>query len=244
MKNIFAIALLSLAAAQSVKAHHGQDFLLIEDYQQAAPGQAYFISNFEWERGEEGNEYGFAPSLMVGILPRIALSVDTDFRKEVEGDWAYSTVTPAIHVQLSPTESKFPIKFGFSTGYQFHEGGGDEGEIEGGSIHNHSATGLVSRFIMESDIGNTKIVGNLLNLTEEGGRTNWGYAVGVRTKVVDQLAVGAEAMGDFKGDGWQELVAGVYYEPIHNITIKIGAGFGLTDATPDFALHTGLTWRF
>jgi hypothetical protein len=261
-----------LAVAAPCFAHHGQDFLLIEDYQQSLPGQFFFISNFEWENSPMGNEFGFSPSLMFGVIPRLALSVDAEFRNEPEGDWRYNSVTPALHVQLSPTKSTFPVKFAISGGYQFADGASEteeEGEEHhheeadhhdehehhehaeesqrhhhGGSIHNHDADAFVGRFIAEADIGETKIVANLLSVVAEGDKAAWGYAVGARHKIVKELALGAEALGDFKSDGWQELVAGAYFEPSHLLTLKLGVGFGLTEETPDFTLRTGLTYRF
>lgn len=265
----------SLSLTTSALAHHGQDFLLIEDYQQAAPGKFFFISNFEWEKSPDGNEFGFSPSLMAGILPMTALSIDTDFRNEPDGDWRYNSVTPALHVQLTPTDSTFPVKFAISGGYQFVDGGGsssteevhhheeetghhgEEGHHEeegaaseeghhhhGGSIHNHDSNAFVGRLIAEVDLGKTKIVANLLSLVADGDDAAWGYAVGARHKVTKEVALGMEALGDFDSNGWHELVAGAYIEPNHLLTFKIGVGFGLTEATPDFTLRTGLTYRF
>lgn len=257
-----------LALTPTTHAHHGQDFLLIEDYQQAAPGKFFFITNFEWEKASEGNEFGLSPSLMLGVLPQVALSVDTEFRDETKSDWRYTSVTPALHVQLTPTGSDFPLKFAVSGGYQFADGSAADTEEEpshheeagghhhsehghaetshhhGGSIHNHDADAFVGRFIAEADLGGTKIVANLLSLVADGDEAAWGYAVGARHKVTKEVALGVEALGDFKSDGWQELVAGAYLEPSHMITLKIGVGFGLTEATPDFTLRTGLTYRF
>ncbi len=253
-----------LAVAAPCCAHHGQDFLLIEDYQQSLPGQVFFISNFEWEDPPGGNEFGFSPSLMIGVLPRLALSVDAEFRNEAYSDWRYNSVTPALHVQLSPAKSTFPVKFAVSGGYQFadspsevadeeedhhhdeheHEHAEESHHHHGGSIHNHDADAFVGRFIAETDIGKTKIIANLLSVVAEGDKAAWGYAIGARHKIIKEIALGMEALGDFKSDGWQELVAGAYFEPSHMLTLKLGVGFGLTEETPDFTLRTGLTYRF
>jgi hypothetical protein len=87
------------------------------------------------------------------------------------------------------------------------------------------------------------VVFNLLSLVDEN-EANWGYAAGVRHKVADKVALGVEAMGDFESEGWHEVVVGTYVEPIHSLTLKVGVGFGLTEATPDFTLRTGLIYRF
>ena len=103
---------------------------------------------------------------------------------------------------------------------------------------------MTSRLIIEGDFGATKAIFNLISVARSSGGASWGYAAGVRHKVLEQLAFGVEAIGDFDSHGWHELVGGVYYEPVHSLTLKLGAGFGLTEETPDFTLRTGFVWRF
>ena len=273
-KRTLRVAGFSLAAAFSLattaKAHHGQDFILVEDYHVAAPGQFHLMTNFEWEKYPDQDHFGLAPSLMIGVLPRTALSVDVGFRDEEDG-WRYASVTPMAHFQLTPPDSAFPVKIGLSVGYQFgdepgaeaeeghhgEEGGhGEHHEVEhhhhevepvhhhGGSVHNHDGTGLVSRLSFEVGSEASKLVANLISFVEDGGDAAWGYAVGARHKFTKELALGVEAMGDFESDGWHEIVGAAYIEPISSLTLKLGAGFGLTEATPDFVLHTGFIIRF
>lgn len=271
MKLFSSLFAASLIAASSSFAHHGQDFILLEDYHIPAVGSGHIMTNFEWENGSEGDEFGFSPSLMLGVLSQVALSVETDFRNEVASDWEYASVTPALHIQLSPPGSKSPFRFGLSAGYQFGNlgteapaGEGEEAEEDhaeegdhhqeaehdhaehshgGSSVHAHGVDAFVGRFVVEGDFGATKVVLNLLSLVDDN-EANWGYAAGVRHKVADRVALGVEAMGDFESDGWHEIVAGAYVEPIHSLTLKVGVGFGLTEATPDFTLRTGLIYRF
>jgi hypothetical protein len=253
-------------------AHHGQDFLLLEDYHLPAPGGGHLMGNFEWEKHSDGDEFGIGPSLMFGVLPHVALSVDVDFRDEGDG-FDYNSVMPAAHFQLTPPDWKSPVKVALSVGYQWTDAaGGEESghddehgeqdgheEEEGGHhrdgeagsghshadlIHNHDSDALVSRLIIEGDFGKTKAVLNVISVVRDGGEAAWGYAAGVRHAVMGRLALGVEALGDFESDGWHELVAGAYVEPVESLTLKIGAGFGLTEATPDFTLRTGFIWRF
>jgi hypothetical protein len=53
-----------------------------------------------------------------------------------------------------------------------------------------------------------------------------------------------EATGDFSLVGYQELNVGAFYVPHHNITLRGGLGIGLTDASPDMLMRTGVVWRF
>ena len=270
MKLFSSLLSVLVISASSSFAHHGQDFILLEDYHIPSVGSGHLMTNFEWENGSEGNEFGFSPSLMFGVLSQVALSVEADFRNEVASDWEYASVTPALHFQLSPPDSKSSFRFGLSAGYQFGnlssestegeaeeaDGHAEEGGHEhadehehaehghgGSSIHAHGVDAFVGRFIVEGDFGATKVVFNLLSLVDEN-EANWGYAAGVRHKVADKVALGVEAMGDFESEGWHEVVVGAYVEPIHSLTLKVGVGFGLTEATPDFTLRTGLIYRF
>jgi hypothetical protein len=275
---VLAIALAGVGAP-SIHAHHGQDFILLEDYQLPAPGGGHLMGNFEWEKYSDHDEFGLAPSLMFGVLPRVALSLDVNFRNESDG-FDYNSVMPAAHFQITPPGSAFPLRVALSVGYQFvdgafatdepaaphHEeehghadehGEGDDHHAEdehadedehdhahSSSVHNHDSDALMSRLIIEGDYGATKAVFNLISVVRDGGGADWGYAAGVRHKVAEQVALGVEAIGDFDSQGWHELVGGVYIEPIHTLTLKIGVGFGLTEATPDFTLRTGFIWRF
>lgn len=280
IKTHSSLAFLALAifttGVADVRAHHGQDFLLLEDYHLPAPGGGHLMGNFEWEKYSDRDEFGLAPSLMFGVLPRVALSVDVNFRDESDG-FDYNSVMPAAHFQLTSPESDFPVKVALSVGYQFvdgafaadpapshheeegehaehgheHEHHADEHAEEGAhdhshtsSVHNHDSDALQSRLILEGDFGATKAVFNLISVVRDGGGADWGYAAGVRHKVLEQFAFGVEAIGDFESDGWHELVGGVYVEPVPSLTLKLGAGFGLTDATPDFTLRTGFIFRF
>ena len=279
MKAFSVLALATFLAVSSAHAHHGQDFLLLEDYHLPAPGSGHLLTNFEWENGD-ADEYGLTPAFMLGILPQLALSVEADFRDEATSNWDYSSVTPMAHFQITPSSSTFPIKFGISAGYQFgnadeassdhhseeaeehdHEaeaGHHDEHDADAhakaedeaehahdhsGSVHAHGVDAFMGRFIVEGDFGDTKAIFNLLSVVTDD-EAAWGYAAGVRHKFTEQVALGVEALGDFESDGWHEIDLGAYYEPVQQVTLKLGAGFGLTDATPDFILRTGVIWRF
>jgi opacity protein-like surface antigen len=274
MKLTHSIASLSLAIAFAAsgpphaQAHHGQDFMLLADWHLPAPGVGYLTTNFDWEKYSDRDEFGLAPSLMIGVAPRVALSLEADFRDESD-DWRYNSVIPAAHFQITGPESKLPFRVALNVGYQFVDGAGaasgedhheptDEHGAEHGaehaeateshshssSVHNHDSDALMGRLIIEGDFGDTKAIFNLIAMAGEGDGANWGYAAGVRQKVVEKVALGIEALGDFDSHGWHELVGGVYYEPVHSVTVKLGAGFGLTEETPDFTLRTGFIWRF
>ena len=171
---------------------------------------------------------------------KVALSVGYQF---VDG----SSIAEAAHEEVGghAEEHGHEDEHGHADEHAEVEEHAEEGGHEHDStVHNHSSDALKSRLIIEGDFGATKAIFNLISLVRDGGDAGWGYAAGVRHNVNESVALGVEALGDFESDGWHELIGGLYYQPIHAVTLKIGAGFGLTDATPDFTLRTGVVWRF
>ncbi|MCB1208511.1 MAG: hypothetical protein KDK97_04240, partial [Verrucomicrobiales bacterium] len=163
-----------LILASTASAHHGQDFLIVQDVQLPKPGSLRLVGNFEWESYETGDEFGLIPGVMVGVMDRLALAVDVHFRDEAGSNWNYSNITPAVFFDLTPSSDKFPFKIGLTAGYQFansssadpamdreeEEEHGDHHHADeeetghahthGGSIHNHDSDAFTSRLILET----------------------------------------------------------------------------------------------
>lgn len=114
----------------------------------------------------------------------------------------------------------------------------------GAHAHSHNQNQWIGRLVVEANFGSTKILANLIGTLPEGGEPLWGYAAGVRHQFTPKLALGVEAIGDFIDHGQHEIILGGYMTPVHSLTFKIGAGFGLTEASPDFALRSGFVVRF
>jgi hypothetical protein len=381
-KKILLSLLTSASLAQPLLAHHGDDFLVLEDAALPKPWHGYLSSSFDWENYSGADSFGAEPTVLFSIAPHLALSVAGSFNDEGDG-WDYSSITPRLHVQITPPDSDFPIKVAFSVGYQFagdsdgsaghghgaesaspgghehgssqkksshdhssqshshsatgsgthdhsshdhgdhdHGGGGDtpacdplvdidcaqaaqaksakagrkgtkhgngqqqsssnhnqnhvtasssqsskkkddcgcgggskhdheakeedhgEGGHSHGGIHNHDANQWVGRLIVEADLGATKLLLNLIGNWPEGDSANFGYAVGVRHAFTHRYAAGVEAIGDFEDEGQHEILLGGYVSPNHSVTMKLGVGFGLTEASPDVTVRTGVVWRF
>ena len=246
----------------SAHAHHGMDFLTVQSYEVPSTLSAYLFADFEWERANGENEYGVEPGILLGLLPQTALELQTRFGQEAGSDWRYQSVTPSLLIQLTPPDSEFPIRVAVSAGYEFvdeegeaggghheeagdHEEGGhhEEAEESHGGGH-HGGDGFEGRLILEYETGKWLVSTNFIADTDEESDAVFGYAAGVRYNVCKGFSTGVEAQGDFESEGAHELIAGFYFEPAHSAVIKIGAGFGLTEHSPDFALRTGLVWRF
>lgn len=267
IKSLAAIALsaaLTTFTPTTALAHHGMDFLTVQSYEVPGSLGAYLFTDFEWERTNGDNEYGLEPGLLLGLFPRTALEVTTSFGQEVGGDWRFQSVTPSLFFQLTPPDSKCPFRVALSAGYEFAD---EEGEVEeehheeeghhdeadhheeaghthGSGGHQHGVDGFEGRFIVEYEAGDWLLASNLTVDTDAESSAVWGYAVGARYRVCQGFATGVEAQGEFGSEGSHELIAGFYLEPMHSAVIKLGAGFGLNDHSPDFALHAGVVWKF
>lgn len=356
---------IALSWAGRAGAHHGDEFLVVDDYTLGPPGTMHFSTGFDWETFNGLNAFGSESMYFLSIAPQIGLSVSATFLDEGDG-WGYSSVTPRLHVQLTPPEWDIPVRAGISIGCQivdgaagygthrvrsvFYEqvdcgcqtinvpsapaaspvqstggsssgggpvcdpnvdvdcvpppaqrsaarddaggspgarhaeakhaghadaqvppvapsagGGGagastrrktktvrrvtyqhvpeDRGHDTGG-IHNHHSNLWIGRLIVEADLGPGKAIFNLIGISPEGAAPSWGYAAGLRRQLSHDFGLGVEAMGDFDPRGMHELIVAGYYSPVHSVGLKLGAGFGLTQASADFSLRSGIIWRF
>ena len=112
-------------------------------------------------------------------------------------------------------------------------------------IHRHDEDHGFARFVVEADVTEKDIlVVNLIGLWPEDGPPAWGYAAGIRHSFSHSIAAGLEAIGDFGDANEHELILGGYFSPSHRLSFKVGAGVGLTTASPDFSVRTGVVWRF
>lgn len=267
LRIFFSFLFLVFTASSNLQAHHGQDFMTVEGYEIPGTLKAILFSDFEWERTDGRNEYGIEPGVLLGLFPRAALDVETRFGQEPGGDWKYTSVTPSLLLQLTPPDSQHPFRVSLSLGYEFadesgsgeahheehheesghHEEAGPheaEPEHHAAGGHQHGVSGFEGRVILEYCSGDWLLGGNFIVDTGSDDDLTYGYSAGVRYRVTNTVAAGLEAEGDFADHGSHELIAGVYFEPLEQTVIKLGAGFGLTDESPGFALHLGLVYRF
>lgn len=264
----------ALAASSTLAlADHGRDFLIVEDTHVPAPGNGQALLNFEWERTSGENEFGLEPGFTFGVLPQLAIGVQASFRDEADEGWDYSAVRPNLHFVLTPDSWKLPFRASISAAYQFASGDADAAESDDhheeahddhghehehehaveadthshavSGVHNHTDDLFTFRLNLETNLtDSTRLAGNLIGVFPDGSSATWGYAAGIRQTLTEQVGVGIEALGDFESDGWQELSGAIYLEPVSNFLVKIGAGFGLNDSSPDFILRAGLNWKF
>ena len=100
------------------------------------------------------------------------------------------------------------------------------------------------RLVLQQDFGAARAVLNASAIIPDRGPVEWAYAAGVRYQFTGAWAAGVEAAGDFTSHSTHEIVAGAYWTASHHLTLRLGAGAGLNDRTPDFSIRSGLLWRF
>jgi hypothetical protein len=112
-------------------------------------------------------------------------------------------------------------------------------------IHRHGEEGLHARLIIDANLSDhDKVLANVINFTPAEGTPVWGYALGYRHAFTHDLAASLEAIGDFDGRGSHEALVAIHRTIDHHLTLKLGVGVGLTEASPDASVHAGVVWRF
>ena len=121
----------------------------------------------------------------------------------------------------------------------------DADEHEHSGIHQHGIDDFRVRLTAEGNLpGGIRVVGNLIGLLPDDGDAAMGYAIGVRHQINHHLGLGLEATGDFNANEYQEAAVGIYYSPVHSVTVKFGVGTGLNETSPNLTLRTGVVWKF
>ena len=121
MKLILSCITLLLIATPTLRASHGQNFLLLEDYDLPRSGHGQILGAFDWERQNGIDSYVSEPNFILGIAPWLAFGLTAHFADEAGEGWNYTSTTPRLYFRL-PTSDSLPFNLGFSAGYQFAEG--------------------------------------------------------------------------------------------------------------------------
>jgi hypothetical protein len=121
----------------------------------------------------------------------------------------------------------------------------EEGGHSHGGVHQHGVSGWQARLIAEMDVAaNTKAVANLVYFNPENAKPALGYAVGLRQALTANVAAGVEALGDIGDANSHQILLGAYVTPTHDLTLKLGAGWGLTKESPELQVRAGVVLRF
>ena len=110
---------LSAAIAGSVpcaQAHHGQEFLVVQDAAVPSLWTGVAFGSLEWSKDGDDNTFSTEPGVMVGIAPRVAIGGTVGFTDE-NGSWAFESVAPTMQIQLTPSDWR--VRVSVVAGYHF-----------------------------------------------------------------------------------------------------------------------------
>jgi len=149
-----------------------------------------------------------------------------------ESSASFNPDAPAFNPDAPPTGS---------TGHNHsaHSHGGH------GGIHRHGEDFLATRLIIEWQVSeSTRAVANMIVVSGGWSDTAFGYSLGLRHDFSEKWALGLEAIGDLNSNGEHEVVGGAWFNPRHDLNLRLGLGTGIGQGSPELSLYSGLTWRF
>jgi hypothetical protein len=222
-------ALLCAAVSLPAFAHHGKDFLVVESYEVPHPGDAYALATTEYLRDGGAEESEIEPSVLFGIADGLAGEMHAHLAKAPGESFKYEAVAPALHWQLTGSDSDFPVRVGISAEYEIAKSAPDRAE---------------SRLVLEKGFDGSKLALNVLTSHEAGSATRYGYAAGYRYEFDERVALGLETQGFFDAPAACEALLGAYLEPVESFTIKLGLGTGIGSGAPDLTAHASVVLRF
>jgi hypothetical protein len=230
MKRVFSAIGVLLLCAVPAMAHHGKDFLIVESFELPHPHDIYFVSSELFSHREDGTFISTEPSLLFGLTHRVAGEVHVHIEKEPGQSLRYEAIAPAVHIQLTPEESKAAWKFALAAEY----------EIARHTDENNFA----ARLIAARDMGKGMLVVNIGGEHSRAEGTQATYAVGFRPALDVRVGWGIEAQGHIEHGQQHEVLVGIYAQPGERLTFKAGAGMGLGDGKRSALVRTGIVWRF
>lgn len=110
--------LFAFAVLPDAPAHHGLDFLLVQDAFVPAPGKGVLYGGIDWTQNGGTDSYFSEPGIMLGLLPGLAFGVSAETADAGE-DWQVYGISPYLQVQLLPKEWTRRVRLALRVGYEF-----------------------------------------------------------------------------------------------------------------------------
>jgi hypothetical protein len=230
MKRVFSAIGMLLLCAVPAMAHHGKDFLIVESFELPHPHDIYLVSSELFSHRDDGTFISTEPSLLFGLTHRVAGEVHVHIAKEPGESLRYEAIAPAVHIQLTPEDSKAAWKFALAAEY----------EIARHTDENNFA----ARLIAAHDMGEGAMIINVGGDHSKAEGTHASYAIGFRPAMEARVSWGIEAQGRMERGDEHELILGLYTQPNERFTFKAGAGVGLGNGKPSAVVRTGVVWHF
>lgn len=117
-------------------AHHGRDFILVQDSAIPSPFKGVAIAGYEWQRDGDTDSFSTEPGFFVGLAPALAFGLSAGFSDE-SGDWNYTGITPQLVLSLLRPTGPTNFRAGLWAGYEFAEEQ-DDSHSHGVGAHSHN----------------------------------------------------------------------------------------------------------
>jgi hypothetical protein len=117
---ISALLLLASLFPSVLSAHHGRDFLLVQDSAIPARFSGVLIGGYSWSREGDDDTFSTEPGLYIGLTSALAFGLTASF-SDAPGDWSYDSVMPQFVLSLLPPTGDHHFRIGLWTGYDIAE---------------------------------------------------------------------------------------------------------------------------
>jgi len=212
-------------------ADHGRDFLLVQTARLGDVGNLIGIARQDYihDTYEEGsNAFTFEPLLSWTALDWLSLEINGDAEKVEDETFNYEATVPGLRLRFTPEDSSIGLGLAARYAIAAHDDGNDVLKLSSLSTY---------------QVGGWLFGANLNYEKPEGGRREWGYAMGIKRELRHHLGVGLEVAGSFENEKAGEVVAGIFSELTHDLQINVGMGTGFNNDV-DLTVKTALIWRF
>lgn len=118
MKRLLCSALLSFACA--AEAHHGLDFVLVQDAAPSVPWAGMVYANAEWSQTDSINGFETEAGVHLGITSWLSVGVSNAFEGE-DDQWDWSNSAPYVSLSLFQSDAIPWLRVGLNAGYSFAE---------------------------------------------------------------------------------------------------------------------------
>lgn len=106
--------------APRAHAHHGRDFILIQDSAIPAQFGGVVIAGYQWSRDGDEDFFSSEPGFYIGLAPALAFGLTAGFSDDGNG-WQYTGVTPQFVLSLLGPSGPRNVRVGLWAGYEFAE---------------------------------------------------------------------------------------------------------------------------
>lgn len=209
-------------------ADHGRDFLLTQTARLGEVGNFLAIARQDYTREQGSRAFEFEPLLSWTAREWLALEINGDGEK-VEGEsFDYEATVPGARLRFTPHGAALGL--GLAARYEIAaaDDGSDALKVSG---------------LANYETGAWLFAVNLNYEKPEGARREWGYAAGAKRELRHHLALGLEVAGSFEEHKSGEVLAGLFYEPIHGLQLNAGIGTGFNNDV-DLTVRTAVVWVF